>query len=145
MTPAQRVAVMAEVQTWLGTPWHHNQRCKGHAVDCANLPAAVYEACGLIDHVEADYPRQWMIHRKEDRFIEWILKSGGREIEKGALDVGDLIVWKFGNTFSHSGFYAGGGQVIHAYVGVGVAYGDLTRDIDLAEREKRYFTIGAGA
>ena len=53
MTPAMRDAVVAEAKTWLGTPWRHMQRIKGVGVDCANLPAAVYEACGVIEHVEA--------------------------------------------------------------------------------------------
>jgi cell wall-associated NlpC family hydrolase len=145
MTPAQRDAVVAEALTWLGTPWHHNQRLKGVGVDCANLPAAVYEACGVIEHLEADYPRQWMLHRKQDRFIEWIVFAGGREITFDELLPGDLVLWKFGLTFSHSGFWLGGGRVLHAYIGQGVGYGDMTRDIDLAERERRYFTIGSDA
>ena len=142
MTPAQRDAVVAEALGWLGTPWRHMQRLKGVGVDCANLPAAVYEACGVIAHVQAEYPRQWMLHRKQDRFIEWILAVGGREIDEVDLLPGDLVLWKFGNTFSHSGFWLGAGAVLHAQIGVGVAYGDMTRDIDLCERERRYFTIG---
>ncbi len=145
MTPAQREAVIAEARTWLGTPWRHMQRLKGVGVDCANLPCAVYEAVGVAPHIEAEYPRQWMIHRKDDRFVEWILNHGGREISATDVQPGDLILWKFGNTFSHSGFYVGGAQVIHAYIGGGVAYGDMTRDIDLVEREKRYFTVGGAA
>ena len=142
MTPAQREAVVAEAKTWLGTPWRHMQRLKGVGVDCANLPAAVYETCGVIEHVEAEYPRQWMLHRKQDRFVEWIFAVGGREIDRAELQSGDLILWKFGNTFSHSGFWLGDGAVLHAYVGIGVGYGDMARDIDLSERECRCFTIG---
>jgi cell wall-associated NlpC family hydrolase len=144
VTPAQRQAVIAEAKTWLGTPWRHNQRLKGVAVDCANLPASVYEACGVIEHVSDEYPRQWMLHRKQDRFIEWIERVGGREITFEELQPGDLVLWKFGHTYSHSGFWVGDGVVIHAYVDVGVGYGDMTRDIDLKERESRYFTIGDG-
>ena len=143
MTPAMRDAVVAEAKTWLGTPWRHMQRIKGVGVDCANLPAAVYEACGVIEHVEAEYPRQWMLHRKQDRFIEWILAVGGREIDEAGLLPGDLVLWKFGLTFSHSGFWLGDGSVLHAQIDVGVAYGDMTRDIDLSERERRCFTVGS--
>jgi cell wall-associated NlpC family hydrolase len=142
MTPEQREAVIAEAKTWLGTPWRHMQRLKGVGVDCANLPADVYEKCGVIDHLEADYPRQWMLHRKQDRFIEWIVFAGGREITFDELLPGDLILWKFGLTYSHSGFWLGDGVILHAYIGQGVVYGDMNRDIDLKERERRYFTIG---
>ena len=141
MTPEQREAVVSEAKTWLGTPWRHMQRLKGVGVDCANLPASVYEACGVIEHIEAEYPRQWMLHRKQDRFIEWVLAVGGIEIDEADLQHGDLVLWKFGNTFSHSGFWLGGGVVIHAQIDVGVAYGDMTRDIDLSERERRFFTV----
>ena len=31
---AQRLAVVAEAESWLGTPYHHEARIKGHGVDC---------------------------------------------------------------------------------------------------------------
>lgn len=40
MTPLelqQRAAVIAEAESWLSTPYHHEARIKGHGVDCAQI------------------------------------------------------------------------------------------------------------
>jgi cell wall-associated NlpC family hydrolase len=55
-----RAQVVDEARTWLGTPWQHQQRLKGVAVDCAGLVVGVGRACGLLP-AEADvegYSRQ---------------------------------------------------------------------------------------
>lgn len=136
-----RADVVAEALTWKGTPWHHKARLKGVGVDCAMFPAAVYEASGLIEHVDPDYPRQWMMHRERELFVEWVIKVGGREIERGAVLPGDLGLWKFGRTFSHGGIFISQEQVIHAMVDAGVQIDEVNRQVDLLNREGRFFTL----
>lgn len=137
----ERAAVVAEALSWRGTPWHHKARIKGVGVDCAMFPAAVYEATGLIEHVDPDYPRQWMMHRERELFVEWVLHVGGREIERPAVLPGDLGLWHFGRTFSHGGIFVSQEQVIHAMVGAGVQLDEVNRHVDLSNREARYFTL----
>jgi cell wall-associated NlpC family hydrolase len=60
-----RQDVVREALGWEGTPYHHRARLRGVGVDCAMLPAMVYEAVGLIPRVEPDYSPQWMLHRDE--------------------------------------------------------------------------------
>lgn len=43
-----RAEVVAEARSWLGTPWAHQQRSKGVAVDCAGLVIGVARALGLV-------------------------------------------------------------------------------------------------
>lgn len=43
-----RQAVVAEARTWLGTPYHHAQMCKGVGVDCGLLVGGVAIATGCI-------------------------------------------------------------------------------------------------
>lgn len=42
---SRRLNIVAEARSWVGTPFRHQARVKGHAVDCANLIIGVGEAC----------------------------------------------------------------------------------------------------
>jgi hypothetical protein len=73
VSAAERQAVVAEARAWLGTPWHHEARVKGAGVDCGQFLAAVFEACGLVEHVEVEpYPQDWALHRGEERFLKTV-------------------------------------------------------------------------
>lgn len=43
-----RADVIAEARTWLDTPYVHQHRAKGHAVDCAGLVIGVARELGLV-------------------------------------------------------------------------------------------------
>ena len=38
---------LEEADSWQGTPWQHNEACKGVGVDCVRFPYAVAIACGI--------------------------------------------------------------------------------------------------
>ena len=38
---------LEEAHSWLGTPWKHNEACKGVGVDCVRFPYAVAIASGI--------------------------------------------------------------------------------------------------
>lgn len=135
-----RDEVVAEALTWELTPYHHNARLKGIGVDCAQLPAAVYESVGLIDHLNPEYSPQWMLHRDEEKFLGFILPRS-REITREQVGPGDLIVWKFGRTFSHSAIVIDYPEIIHAVNLNGVIRGNADRDGELQERAVKYFTL----
>lgn len=139
-----RDAVVAEALSWLGTKYHHHARVKGAGVDCAQLPLAVYAAVGLIEPFEPDYSPQWMLHRDEEQFLAHI-RAHAREIERPAAAAGDLAVWRFGRTYSHSAILLGGVRVIHAMAIPGrVILGDMDRDADLIGRPAKFFTLFEG-
>lgn len=52
-----REDIIAEARTWLGTPFHHQGRVRGHGVDCAGLVACVGKALGLTCFDTARYGR----------------------------------------------------------------------------------------
>ena len=80
----QRAAVVAEAETWLGTPYHHEARIKGHGVDCAQVLIGVFANVGLIEPVALPhYPMDWNLHRDEERYLD-ILGRYTREIEIAA-------------------------------------------------------------
>ncbi len=115
-----RQRVVAEAWTWLGTPYHPRGRIKGVGVDCAMLPAEVYETCGLMPHIDAgDYPTDWHENHTEELFREWLLRAGARRTDNPK--VGDLGLWKFGRTFSHGGIVvADDFTIVHSYLRLGV-------------------------
>jgi cell wall-associated NlpC family hydrolase len=142
--PETRAAIVAEAMTWAGTPYHHRARVKGVGADCAQFPAAVYEAVGLIPPVAPTYPHDWHMHRDAEIYLDWIAALGARPIEPGAEQAGDFAVWRFGRTFSHGGIILARGRVIHAYVGVGVSVDDYDQHEELRTRPRRFFTVFGG-
>lgn len=137
MTP--REAVVAEALTWCKTPWHHQARVKGAGVDCGQLLAAVYEATGVLPHVEAgSYPRDFMLNRSEERMLALVLEHAH---EVPAPGPGDIALWRFGRCHSHAAIVTAWPKVIHAYVPAGMVTEDnaLTNS-RLATHPVRFFS-----
>lgn len=136
-----RAAIVREALTWVGTPYHSHARIKGVGVDCAQLPAAVYLSAGMIAPVNPEYPADWMMHRDEEKFLSYVLPQA-REIDESEALPGDLIIWRYGRTFSHSAIIIDLPQIVHAVIrGAAVILADISRDSDLIDRPRRYFTV----
>jgi cell wall-associated NlpC family hydrolase len=136
-----RSAVITESLAWVGTPYHHHARVRGAGVDCAQLAAAVYEAAGLIEHVRPTYTHDWHLHQSGEQFIDWILACGGREVAREETLPADLLVWRWGRTFSHSGILLPGDRVVHAWLGLGVTIDSIVSHQELSTRPMRCFTL----
>lgn len=136
----QRIAVVREAWSWMLTPWHDRARIKDVGVDCAQFPAAVYEAAGLIPHIEPAYNRQWALNQSRELYVEWILQFA-HEIEAKSVNIGDIGVWKFGRAHSHGGIFIARNQIVHAVMGVGVTRDETDRQEDLRTRSVRYFSV----
>jgi cell wall-associated NlpC family hydrolase len=138
---AARAAIVAEAMDWLSTPYHHNARIKGVGVDCAQLPAAIFHAAGLIPDLQPEYSPQWMLHHDAEAYLEWV-RPYAREITRDELRPGDLVMWKFGRTYSHSAIVIDMPTAIHAMQRAGaVILTDLDRDADLITRPALYFSL----
>lgn len=136
-----RAEIVAEALSFIDTPYHHNGRIKGVGVDCAMLPCLVYEAVGLIPHLEPEYSPQWMMHRDEEQYLAWV-RPYAREITRAELQPGDLVMWKFGRTYSHSAIVTAPPTVVHAVNKSGrVELTDIDRDAGLLARPALYFTL----
>lgn len=136
---AQRQAVIAEAHTWIGTPYHHEARIKGVGVDCAMILCEVYFAAGVVPFIDPrPYPHDWHFHRDEERYLQWIGKAGGVEVDSPRP--GDLIVWKFGRCFSHAAILCDNDYIIHSYIGQGVRLERRHAEI-FAGRAVKYFTL----
>lgn len=130
----ERLAIVEEARSWLGTPFHHHARVKGAGVDCINFPAAVYSAVlgqpfdvhstwKRVTGEQESYPVQWFMHQEKlrDAYLDGLIAQGLVEISgprkesephnpeaflEAALGPGDLVVAKLGRAFAHSGIIA---------------------------------------
>lgn len=121
MTPDQRAAVVAEAMSWLHTPYIHHARVKGAGTDCAQILCAVFEACGLVPHVDpGHYARDWHLHRSEEVYAGWLARYARPLADDEQPQPGDIALFRFGRCFSHGGIVVDGGLILHAYLGRGV-------------------------
>lgn len=144
---SQRQAVVAETLSWLGTPYHHAARVKGAGVDCGQLLAAVFEAAGVIPHVEPeDYPADWHCHRRSEKFLQHV-EEHARKIDTEPLP-GDIVLYKFGQCISHAGIVIEWPQIIHAYIDHGVPIGVVLDDAEnnsvLTKRQAGFWSMWGG-
>lgn len=130
----QRAAVVREALSWVGTPYHHAARVKGAGVDCAMLLAEVFEAAGVLGHVEPEpYPNDWHMHRDEERYLAGVERFAAPV--EGPPQPGDIVLFKVGRCISHGAIVVLWPQVVHAYVTArAVVLEDAMANQDLARR-----------
>ncbi|HLY53939.1 MAG TPA: hypothetical protein VKS60_00195, partial [Stellaceae bacterium] len=145
VTSTGRAAVVAEARSWIGTPYHHGADLKGVGVDCAMLLVRVFADLGLLPPFDPrPYPRSWMLHRDEERYLGFILD---RAQEVDVPGPGDVIVWRVGRTFSHGGIVTAWPLVVHAYA---PARRVVESDVSLPSRftdprhPRRFFSVLSG-
>jgi cell wall-associated NlpC family hydrolase len=134
---SQRSVVIAEAETWLQTPYHHMARVKGGGTDCLMLLAEVYEAAGVIPHIDVPfYPPDWNLHRDAERYLEGLMPYA-REID-GLPRRGDVAIFKFGRCFAHGAIVVSWPRLIHAWCDAGVVSADADQ-APLIGRLVRFF------
>ncbi len=132
-----RRRVVAEAESWLGTPYHHMGRLKGVGCDCLALLAAVYCTAGVAPAIDLPYyPPDWHLHRSTERYLAGILRYAQEVAVPGP---GDVALFRFGRCFSHSAIITEWPQVIHAWHAGGVIRGDATQPL-LSRRPVRFLS-----
>lgn len=139
MTTEQREAVVAETLSWVNTPYHPHARVKGAGVDCAMLLAEVYERAGVIGHVDpGHYSPQFGLHRDEEIF-EGFVREHGIQVEDPLP--GDCVLFRFGRCYSHGGILVTQTEIVHAMVRPPLVVRTDLSDAELADRERRFYTV----
>jgi cell wall-associated NlpC family hydrolase len=138
-----RAAIAAEALLWLGTPYHHHARILGAGVDCAQILLAVYvDALALAPPIDPGvYPQQWHLHRGEEVYVDWLRRAGAVQVE--APQQGDIALYRYGRTFSHSAICIAGGAdpvYVHAYANLGVILSRASEE-PLAGRERQFWSV----
>ena len=138
---ADRQRVVDIARTWLKTPFHDGAQIKGIGVDCANLLAAVYEEAGLVDPVNiAPYSPQFMLHRNEPLFEQYVLKFGH---EVATPQVADIVLYRVGRSFAHGAIVSTPwpGAIIHAYKTFGFVAETGADESDLRGVQRKFFSL----
>ena len=125
---ARRARVVREALTWLRTPYHHAARVRGAGVDCGQFPLAVFEAAGVLPHIEPEpYVYDWNLHQEDRRYIDTVERHASPLPEGAAPLPGDIALFRVGRSISHGAIVVEWPVVVHAYQGVGVTLDDVTQ------------------
>lgn len=109
-----RAEVVAEAYTWMGTPWRHQHRTKGVAVDCAGLVIGVARQLGLVppDFDFTGYGRQ------ADGTLLAVCEQHMTRLPRDQMAAGDVLVVAVDQDPQHMGLLVpyrhGGLALIHA-------------------------------
>lgn len=137
---ALRASIVAEAESWRGTPYHHQGRVKGAGVDCALLLAEVYHAVmpDLVPHIEPGYyPPDWHMHRSAELYQRWVEKFATRI--DGPPMPGDVVLYQWGRCYAHGAIVLDWpNRVMHAIFGTGVTYAEGNNGV-LARRAHLFY------
>lgn len=142
---SERALVIAEAQKWLGTPYHSNGAVLGAGIDCGMLLVRVYCDTGMVPKFDPrPYPAQWALHQSAEIYLG-IVQRLAKEFDGPPLP-GDIVLFKFGRCWAHGAIVYDWPEIIHSNPTVmdGSApcrYDDWMKNMELAKREPRFFTI----
>lgn len=141
---AQRAAVIAEAERWLGTPYHSNGDVIGAGVDCGMLLVRAFCDTGVVPMFDPrPYPAQWALHRNEEIYLNLVLRFG-TEFE-GPPKPADVVLFKFGRCWAHGAIVIKWPKIIHANPttmdgSAPCRYDDWVANSELHRRTPRFFT-----
>ena|SRR3982750_2400996 len=131
----QRLAVLAEAETWLKTPFHYQACVKGCGVACGPFLIAVYNAVGIfVDANVGHFPPDWHMHTTEERYLDTVRKYA-RPVE--SPQPADMVFFRvFKNRpFCHGGIVVDWPLIIHSADKRCVEYLDVSQTA-LGTRER---------
>ena len=109
--------IVAEARSWVGTPFRHQGRRKGKAVDCAGVVIETGKELDLLDYKEEGYATQ-----PDPTRMGALLERYLDPIDRGDLKPGDILWMRFIEPM-HLAIFSrlqdGRDGVIHAYSNVG--------------------------
>ena len=110
---AKQEALKTALDGWMGTPYRHWAGVKGEGCDCIHFIVRVFEELGLGPFKIQRYEADWHIHNSEELLLEGLRKQLNdaplKTQEFSAKDTepmnGDIVLYRFGRTASHSAIY----------------------------------------
>jgi len=139
MTREERVEVVTDATSWIGTRYMHNCCVKGVGVDCGQLLRAVYNPwCGPLPPAPA-YASDWSLHKDVELFLDY-LKPFSVEVSQREAEAGDAAIVRYGRAWSHAAIYVGGGMFVHALGHNNKGEVSLTSGQRFGNRRIRYFS-----
>lgn len=113
-----RAQIVAWARETLGTPYQHQQRVNGMALDCAGVPAYVGVKLGMPFEDVTDYGRLPIPAE-----MRAVLEKHMVRVQKSAMQPGDVVWMRIDREPQHLGILGdykyGGLSLIHATNGIG--------------------------
>lgn len=126
---------------WERTPYVHQGRIKGACADCTFV-AKVYEEVGLMPPIEIpQYSGQAHLNRGATPYLQIVERHAKREVEEGAAQPGDLVLYRLARTWSHSGIVLAWPHIIHADLAARFVIRALGDAGTLAGAPRRFFSF----
>ena len=85
--------IVAEAESWLNTPWEHQGRIKGQAVDCANFIAMTFAAVLPQYHAKLEGLKNNYRRNENGKLLREILRNETDFVETEDRQRGDLIAF----------------------------------------------------
>jgi NlpC/P60 family putative phage cell wall peptidase len=104
-----RQQVIDQARTWLGTPYRHQGRLKGVAVDCVGLLVGVATELGVPATDMTGYTR------RPDGQLVPNLYAQTEPVQPGQQQPGDIVVFHWRNDPVHLAILTGPNSIIHAF------------------------------
>lgn len=151
----EREQIIAAARDWLGTPYHHAARIKGHGVDCGQLIIAAFIDSGAVDHFDTEkYTPDWHLHRSEEKYLGYLnahlspVDDDQRSVAQRLIDDpawsvpgGDVLAFRVGRCYSHGGIVTRWPYFIHSYLPAGIVEEVDIRGTPMAQRPCRVYTF----
>lgn len=143
-----RQQVIKEGLKWVGTPYHQQADKLGAGIDCSMLLVRAWVDAGVVEPFDPrPYPPDWHMHQSEERYLAW-MSSVAKEIPAEERRPGDVVLFKFGRCFAHSGILVTKDTMVHAWAYDGkCSVCDLTESWVLYKgrelRPRKFFDVWA--
>lgn len=109
----ERINIIEEAREWIGTPYRHQCRSKGKAVDCIGLIYGVAEQLGIApDHIPENYKGYKSI--PDSGKLQAGLNQYMDKIRMSEIQPGDVLLMTLTGQPQHLAIYTGS-TIIHAY------------------------------
>lgn len=141
MSDAERQRVIEVARSWIRTPFHDGARIKGVGVDCANLLAEVFQEAGLVKDVDIKpYSPQFMLHRDEPLFEQYVQRFGHEVATPG---LADIVLYRVGRSYAHGAIVSTPwpGAIIHAFKTYGFVAETGADEADLRGIKRKFYSL----
>lgn len=124
---AERLRLIEEAKSWLGTPYHTEGRVKGAGCDCGTFLLGVLENAQILPHIEIPhYPEDIACHCATPKYLMKI-EEYCKRVADNDRKPGDILVYRFSGSRvpHHAAFVYDKEYLIHSYTRQGVIISNM--------------------
>jgi cell wall-associated NlpC family hydrolase len=143
----QRLDVVKEAISWYGTPYRQLGYSKGPkgSVDCSMLLVGAWVGAKVLQPFDPrPYPPTWFLHQNEERYLAWMESLAVEVPEADSKPIaGDIVLFKVGHCFGHSGIMIDDKNFVHAYAKYKTCTSSSLTDGIISWRTRKFFDVWA--